>query len=156
MSVKFSDLKRKKIRKTFGEGEFAVEVYNPSPEQQNQITQMFLDKLDKNEEIEIDGKLVLLKLIPMLTNIDLDLDENDDLVEEILNDPSEILELVTLEITDIIQSIVNKTIKNIENLANLPKEQLEKVLQENKSEEETKKEQEERELYEKLKAKFEK
>lgn len=156
MSVKFSDLKRKKIRKTFGEGEFAVEVYNPSPEQQNQITQMFLDKLDKNEEIEIDRKLVLLKLIPMLTNIDLDLDENDDLVEEILNDPSEILELVTLEITDIIQSIVNKTIKNIENLANLPKEQLEKVLQENKSEEETKKEQEERELYEKLKAKFEK
>jgi len=156
MSVKFSDLKRKKIRKTFGEGEFAVEVYNPSPEQQNQITQMFLDKLDKNEEIEIDGKLVLLKLIPMLTNIDLDLDENDDLVEEILNDPSEILELVTLEITDIIQSIVNKTIKNIENLANLPKEQLEKVLQENKSEEENKKEQEERELYEKLKAKFEK
>lgn len=124
--INFSELKRKEIRKEFDNG---IVVYNPNPEQKKEIMELITKSIDeKSQDIEISGRDIMLQLIPMLTNIHLDLEDNEELLNEILEDPSDELLEVVDELNDIIKFVGNRMIKNIQNLAELPKEELEKLL----------------------------
>lgn len=129
MSINFSELKRSKIRKRFDNG---IEVYNPSPKQKEKIIKLISENIDnETDKIEISGKDVLLQLIPELTNIKLDLKDDDKLVDEILEDPSQELTETVNEITDIIQFLSNQMMTNINNMSKLPKEKLDEIIQYN-------------------------
>ncbi len=129
MSINFSELKRSKIRKRFDNG---IEVYNPSPKQKEKIIKLISESIDnETDKIEISGKDVLLQLIPELTNIKLDLKDDDKLVDEILEDPSQELTETVNEITDIIQFLSNQMMTNINNMSKLPKEKLDEIIQYN-------------------------
>lgn len=136
--INFSELKRKEVRRTIGEGEGAIEIYNPNPEQQKEIKQMVFDCIDKETgKPNIDGKLILVKLIPMLTNIYIDTD-NDELLEEIINDPSDILREVVDEIQEIVYINTSRLRKDINTLNEIPKEYFDEIfntLEENTKEE---------------------
>lgn len=101
-TINFSDLKRKKIYKTLDGG---IEIYNPNKEQTSMIQQMLIDSFEKNDgKIEINGKDVLLKLMRELTNITIDYDD-EDLIDEILDDPSDVL----IDVCDILTEMIEKT-----------------------------------------------
>ena len=117
--IKFSELGRKKIFKTYEGG---IEVYNPSPEQQNEIIRFF-----ENKELKISGRDLLLKFIPMLSNIEIDL-EDENTVNEIINDPCEELKKVSEDITEIISNLVNRVIKTANQISKLPKKAQEEVI----------------------------
>lgn len=133
--INFSELKNKKVRAivfTNEKGnpelvrgnenielvkeneEFLVEIYNPSHEQREEIAKYILEKIQKGEK-ETSGKEVILKFVPMLTNIDFDLDEEKDnvLIEEIVNDPSDILRLVSTEISYILEFYTERVVNTI-------------------------------------------
>ena len=121
--VNFSNLKRREIRKRIGMGENAIIIYNPNIEQKKEIRNLVTDNITDNK-VNIKGKDVLLKLVPMLTNIKLDLDEEKDeqLIEEILADPSEELEEVTKELTRIVSNVLRGLMDDLEDFNKLPME----------------------------------
>lgn len=127
--AKFSSLKRTKIYKKYENG---VEVYNPTPKQQLEIIKIF-ENVNKKEDFKISGRDLLLKFFPMLTNIELDL-EDKQLIDEILSDPSDTLKEVAEAITDIVSKIVNRTIRAADHLAKLPKKTQKEILQQEKDE----------------------
>jgi predicted DNA binding protein len=126
--VNILNLKRKEIRKYIGEGENRIEIYNPSPEQKNEILKIIAANIDdKTGKIKISGKDFLLKLIPMLTNIYLDIENNPELIETVLNDPSDILLEVQDCINDIVKNLVDRTTKNIKDIADLPEDVINEI-----------------------------
>lgn len=116
MNVNFSDLKRKQVKKIFDNG---IEIYNPDKEQKNEIFDLVFRNIEDSNQAMITGRQLLLKLIPMLTNIHLDL-ENEKLIEEIMDDPSDELLAVQDEINDIVETITNRAIDAAQKLSKTP------------------------------------
>lgn len=126
--VDFASLKRKKIRKEFEGG---VVVYNPSVKQKQKIMDLIIKNINiETDEVNLSPEDVVLRLIPILSNITIDF-ENKELVKEIIDDPSDILLEVIDEITIIVKNLANKMIKNVDEMSKLPKEELDKILAEN-------------------------
>jgi hypothetical protein len=148
--VNFKKLKREEIRKTIGEGEEQIIIYNPSPEKREEISKLLINSYKEKDEMEITGRELLLQIIPMLTNILLEYDENNEeerqIIDDILNDPSEILMEVVDEVSIIVKEVGERTNKTLESLANLSEEEISKIIPINK---ETEEEKELRELKEK-------
>ena len=137
--VKFETLKRQEIRKTIANGDSPIYIYNPSPEKKQQIEKMIFNKLQGQEtskDVELSAREVLLELLPILSNIDLglDIEKDKEMIEEIINDPSDILVEVIDDISEIFTGISKSLMKNISAISKLPKEQLEKIMKENKVE----------------------
>lgn len=117
MSINFSQLKRKIIRKQFDNG---IEIYNPDKEQRNKIFNMVVGNVSELEnDIQITGKQLLLEIIPMITNIHLDLSDAN-LIDEILSDPSDVLLEVQDEIVEIVKNISDRTFKAMKDMSELP------------------------------------
>lgn len=152
MSVNFKELKRKEIRKTFGEGEGQVIVYNPDSENRKKI-EAIIEKFRKSNKEEINPQDIILDILPLTTNVCLDLDRNNKndlkIIEEIIADPSPIFEDTIFEVTELTKEIAVRYYKTLNNLINLPKEELDKLMEQFK--EETPEEKELRELKERQK-----
>jgi hypothetical protein len=128
-TVNFESLKRKSIYKTIGEeGEGQIIIYNPSPEQKKEILRIMAESADvKTGKIKVSGKTLLLKYIPLLTNIYINFD-NQELIDKTLNDPSDILFEVQDCIEEIVSNVTNRTIKSIKDISELPDEVIQEVL----------------------------
>lgn len=126
--INFNELKRKSIYKTIGEGEEQIIVYNPSPEQKQEILRIMAESVDINTgRINISGQDLLLKFIPLLTNIYIDF-ESQELIKEVLNDPSDMLLQVQDYIEEIVSNITNRTLKSIRDISDLPDEVINEIL----------------------------
>lgn len=157
MSINFNQLKRKEVRRVIKteDKENAIEIYNPNNEQREYIVKLIIKSIDVDtKELKITGREMLLDLIPQLTNIhfeyDLNKEEDKQIVEDILNDPSETLLQVIEEIEDIIKEFMNHTLRNVKNLSNLSDDELDKLLNQFKDNNETPEEKRIRELEEEL------
>jgi hypothetical protein len=135
MGINFLDLKRKEIRRVIEteDKEHPILIYNPTKEQKKLIIDLLLSNISKedldNEKTvkpNINGYDIILTLLPELTNVDLSLDVNDpehkELIENIINDPSDEL----LDIRDEINKIVNRQFiryyEYLKELTNMPEE----------------------------------
>jgi hypothetical protein len=132
-NINFSQLKRKEIRRIIEteDKDNPIYVYNPTSEQKEFIISLMTKGADKEKNIiNIDGKQVLIDLIPILTNIYLDIDKEKDkqLIDQIISDPSDLLLEVQDEISAIVDSILNRGIKNLNELSKLPDDIREEVL----------------------------
>ncbi|WP_105618498.1 hypothetical protein [Vallitalea okinawensis] len=126
--VNITDLKRITIRKTILNGEYPIEIYNPTTEQQEKILKILLESYQPESKVLTISELDVLKiLIPMLTNIYIDTEE-DDIVNAILEDPSEMLLEVQSELSDIVGSISRRFVKMMNTLNKLPEHDVKKVL----------------------------
>jgi tRNA(Ile)-lysidine synthase TilS/MesJ len=156
-TINFSDLKRKEVRRVIetGDKEHPIFIYNPNSQQKEYIISLMTKGVnEETKKINIDGKTVMIELIPMLTNISLNLDveKDKDLIEEIILDPSDMLLEVQDEISDIVDSILNRGIKNLNELSKLPEDVREEVLKQfNKKEKVSEEDKQIIELEEKLK-----
>lgn len=113
---------RDKIKKTLDLGnKNVIEVYNPTQEQKLNIIKM-LEEQQVEDKIVVEGELIA-GLIKELTNIEIDLDDMD-LVQEIVNNPNNMLEEVSSEINQILYHLISMQFKNISAIAELPTELL--------------------------------
>lgn len=127
------NLKRKPIKETFYyEGE-PVYVYNPTKEQQKDLTVLLLENVNLDtEEIEIDDKDINLKFFKELTS--LKFPENDEEIKEIFDDPSDLLLDINFSLQDTLMNLASRIIKNIKIInkfyksAGLNSEQIAEVL----------------------------
>lgn len=132
--VNLSQLGRKEVRKQFGDKENPIIIYNPSPEQKKEITKYLTDNFADNEgkEINISPEDIILDLLPLTSNIYLDLKrdnpEDMEMIKNILNDPQPSFESAIDEIMEVVREIGTKYIKRVEEILALPEEQLKKIL----------------------------
>ena len=91
-----------------------VLMYNPTTKQREAI----LSKLDEQSgNLSMDG-LSVLECIKLLTNIELDVTDEEAL--ELINNPDEMLEAIGLECNIIILDLIKKQIKESDAIASLP------------------------------------
>lgn len=120
--VNIYDLKFKRIRKQYRfDDDLFVEVYNPTDEQKKEIINMLIGNMDEQQTININGRDVLLKLVPMLTNIEIDW-SNPELIEEVLNEPSDLLLNVIDDITEIVREVLQRFERSLQIFASLPED----------------------------------
>lgn len=120
--INIYDLKFKRIRKQYRfDDDLFVEVYNPTDEQKKEIINMLIGNMDEQQTININGRDVLLKLVPMLTNIEIDW-SNPELIEEVLNEPSDLLLNVIDDITEIVREVLQRFERSLQIFASLPED----------------------------------
>lgn len=107
-----------------------TKIYNPTKEQKTKIFKiMEISEKEGKVVTQIKGEDVLIALIPMLTDIKIDLTLNEDLelVEEIIEDPNEVFEMVSRELNDILLNININYIENLKLISQLPSEILDNL-----------------------------
>ena len=99
---KLSQLKIERLRNVMevviAGKEEVIEIYNPMDDLRNELVQMLLDNEDE-EDVEL-GKKLYTKLFNECTNIEVDTD-----LDEMLNNPSEIISLVMAELNEIVHEL---------------------------------------------------
>lgn len=109
---------------TYSENEI-TKIYNPSQKQLEEINSI-IERNSDGEKVysKINGIDMLIKIIPMLTDIEIDLDKEEDieLINEIISDPNDVFNEVVMEINKIIMNVNLKWIDNLKLLNKLPDE----------------------------------
>jgi hypothetical protein len=124
--VGFSELKQKRIRKSFNNG---IEIYNPNNKEKEEIINIIFKYIDfESKEINISGDDIIINILPVCSNIYLDI-EDKELIKEIINIPSEELEESVKIIGEIVQELTDKIIENIKYLSTFTTEELINVLE---------------------------
>ena len=111
MAVKLSSLKKREIRRKIvftnelGEQEI-INIKNPDQEAKNILVKFLSGKLEvqQGEDLHIEPKDIMLNCLPLLT--DIEIDEED--IDYIIEDPSPQLVEVHYHIAEIIQEIINE------------------------------------------------
>lgn len=111
MAVKLSSLKKREIRRKIvftnelGEQEI-INIKNPDQEAKNILVKFLSGKLEtqEGEDLHIEPKDIMLNCLPLLT--DIEIDEED--IDYIIEDPSPQLVEVHYHIAEIIQEIINE------------------------------------------------
>lgn len=102
-----------------------TKIYNPSQKQLEEINSI-IERNTDGEKVysKIDGIDMLIKIIPMLTDIEIDLNKEEDieLINEIISDPNDVFNEVVTEINKIIMYVNLKWIDNLKLLNKLPDE----------------------------------
>lgn len=107
-------LKRKPIKETFYYEGTPIYVYNPTPEQQKELIQILLEKLDltnNSVDINIDDMDSILKLFTELTSVKFPEDKEE--VKEIMDDPVDVLISINLSLQEILADLANRIIKHV-------------------------------------------
>lgn len=121
--ISLSSQKQKRVKKAFGNG---IEVYNLTKEEEAEIIN-FLSKFANEDDVNIKGEDILIHLLPICSNIYIDT-EDEQLVKDIIADPSDELESVVEIIGEIITKLSGKVAKANEVIATLNPAQVAKLL----------------------------
>lgn len=109
-----------------------TKVYNPDQKQKNKIFEL-MEISQKGKELvtTVDGVKMIINLIPLLTDIKIDLTSEDDMAEitEIINDPNEVFELVRDELNEILGMLNARYINNLKVISMLPEDIIEKTME---------------------------
>lgn len=109
-----------------------TKVYNPDQKQKNKIFEL-MEISQKGKELvtTVDGVKMIINLIPLLTDIKIDLTSEDDMAEitEIINDPNEVFELVRDELNEILGILNARYINNLKVISMLPEDIIEKTME---------------------------
>jgi hypothetical protein len=123
-----------KIKQILNEFENYIIIYDTSQEKQVEIQKIINNKILKDfNKIEISNEDLILRFLPLLSNISLDLNKDNDnnIIQDIINNPSLILENTINIIKEIVQEECNLYINTLKNILELPKEQRDKIIKEN-------------------------
>lgn len=110
MAIKLSALKKNEIRReivfTNQEGEKQIiKVKNPDTESKIKLMEFLAGRINENEEeLTINPKDIMVNLLPLLTNIEIDIEDMDEVIEN----PSSQLTEVFYHLGEIIQETINE------------------------------------------------
>ena len=116
--------------------EHPILIYNPNNKQkiemQNLVREIGNKSLEKKIDFIIEAKDLVLKFLPLCTNVilDLDFEKDKELIEEIIENPSDEFNAIIYEVTKITKLISQSYIKAIRTFSELPKEKLEEIIKE--------------------------
>lgn len=102
-----------------------TKVYNPTQKQKNELWEMSSKANEENKiTVGIEGLDMIIKAIPMLTDIEVDLTVEEDLetLQEVIQDPNRVMELVAQEVNIMLLDITNDYITNLKTLAKIPQD----------------------------------
>ena len=102
-----------------------TKIYNPDANQKAKIYELMDIKAEDGTVIgTIDGVDLLIKIIPMLTDIKVDLNKEEDieLINEIIADPNEVFNMVANELNGIILRMNLEWVDNLKLLNEMPDE----------------------------------
>lgn len=123
--VGFSELKQKRIRKSFDNG---IDIYNPNNKEKEEIINIIFKYIDfESKEVNILGDDIIINILPICSNIYLDI-EDKELIKDIIDNPSQELEESVKIIGEIVQELTDKIIENIKYLSTFTTEELINVL----------------------------
>jgi hypothetical protein len=149
--INISGLKQPRIRKSYENG---IEIYNLTEEERKPVIDLLISNINaEDNNLKLSGEDIIIKLLPIYTNIYLDVEDNRELLGEIIHNPSDVLDDVIGELAKIIKDLSNKLLENIESLSKLSPEELNNILSPKVEEELSK---EEIEMYNKLQKKMKK
>lgn len=105
--VKISELRQTEIRTKFNyigadKAEHEVIIYNPTPEARQKLLDIVGKNMDEDSDMFVTGEEMLRMIFPMLTNIEIDVDD----IQEVLDNPTKVLMMANVEIQTIINEIV--------------------------------------------------
>lgn len=111
--VKISELKLPKIRKVipfYGENgeEQIINIYNPTPETKSQMLEIIESSTDEFGELTINPYDMLIDVFPLFSDIEIDVDYIDDILES----PTKEMVIINSEILSIINEINLETVMN--------------------------------------------
>lgn len=111
--VKISELKLPKIRKVipfYGENgeEQTINIYNPTPETKSQMLEIIESSTDEFGELTINPYDMLIDVFPLFSDIEIDVDYIDDILES----PTKEMVIINSEILSIINEINLETVMN--------------------------------------------
>lgn len=138
--MKLNQLKQQRLRKVIDTGyDEKIEIYNVTEENEKEINKIIAKFIDvKTKELNIDGKTVILELMPLLSNIDLGYDltkeEDQKIIEDIINHPSDTLLIVIREISTMIKQRLEIFTSNLDEFNKLPKDEIQKLIETKKEE----------------------
>ncbi|MBS5307789.1 hypothetical protein [Clostridium sp.] len=115
-----------------------TKIYNPTQEQIKKINDLIERKVEEEKIYsKIEGIDMLINVIPMLTDIEIDLDKEEDiaLINEIIEDPNDVFNEVVLELNKIIMNINLNWIEGLKILNKLPDEIVNALAENSKSDE---------------------
>lgn len=110
MSIKLSSLRKNEVRRkivfTNQEGEKEVIIVkNPDNESKVKLMEFLVDRIKEDEtELTINPKDIMVNLLPLLTNIEIDIEDMD----EIIDNPNQQLTEVFYHLGEIIQETINE------------------------------------------------
>ena len=110
MSVKLSSLKKNEIRRKIsytnqlGENEIII-VKNPDTESKITLMEFLASRIKEDEtELTINPRDIMVNLLPLLTNIEIDVEDMDDIIDN----PNPQLTEVFYHLGEIIQETINE------------------------------------------------
>lgn len=111
--VKISELKLPKIRKVipfYGENgeESTINIYNPTPDTKAKMLEIIEKSSDESGVLTIEPADMLKEVFPLFTDIEIDVDYIDDILEN----PTKEMIIINSEILSIINEINLETIMN--------------------------------------------
>ena len=110
MAIKLSSLRKNEIRRRIAftniEGEKEIiTVKNPDNEEKIKLMEFLADRISENEsEVTIEPKDIMVNLLPLLTNIEIDVEDMDDIIDN----PNPQLTEVFYHLGEIIQETINE------------------------------------------------
>lgn len=116
-------------------------VYNPNKNTKEKLFKIMIDNLNKETGLlELKGEDVILKIIPLLTNVNLiesenPTDEELESIREIIQDPTELFEILVNLVKEQISNIYKKAIEGLEALNNLDEDTKDKIIKDMMKEE---------------------
>jgi hypothetical protein len=129
---------KERIDKMIKEIECPIIIYNPNQIQKEEIRKILNNGFNDDGKMSISAEDVILDLIPILSNINLDLHKENpqdmELIKEIVDDPSPIFEMVVLIIKEIIKDVGIKYVSLLNDILEMPKSQREKLFNSDKPE----------------------
>lgn len=108
------------------EEEMIVQMFNPTEKQKEKILEI-LESNTTDEKVETDSAIIL-ELIKMLTDVEIDLEDEEE-IKEVLNEPNDMLVMLNMEINTILLNMVSLQFANISNMAKLQPELLKTVVE---------------------------
>lgn len=136
-----TEYNQNKIEELKKEIENPILIFNPDVEAQVKMKKIISNIISKNisnkdndnlSDINISAQDLIVKFLPLCTNIYLDLDEEKDkeLIKGIIDDPSDEFSAIISEVSTIVARISNEYVEFIESYSKLPKEKREELLKE--------------------------
>ena len=107
-------------------------VYNPDKKQKEEIMSIFEVKEENGKVVsKISGADMLIKVVPILTDIPLDLDSEEDIevINQIIEDPNEVFEMVAGELNEIICALNLAWIENLRAISKLPHDVIDALIE---------------------------
>ena len=109
-----------------------TKIYNPTQKQKDELfSVMSMKEEDGVIKTKLEGIDMFTRVIPMITDIDIDLtkEEDIDLIQEIIKDPGEVFEHVAVVINEILCTMNLMWIENTKIIGKLPNEVLDTLTQ---------------------------